>query len=53
MLNVTTKLHKNTLQYQQSYFNEVSDEENNEIIREIEKLNNDDFEIVKSEVSVC
>ena len=49
MLGVTTKLHRNTMQYQ-PYFNEVSDEENYEIIKEIEKLNNDDFEIVKSEI---
>ena len=33
-----------------SAFNEVSDDENNDIIREIEKLTDDDLQIVKREI---
>ncbi|MBR2209398.1 MAG: hypothetical protein IJ859_11375 [Synergistaceae bacterium] len=53
MLNVIMERHRmNKMPYKtpMRYSDEVSDEENNEIIREFEKLTEYDLEIVKSEM---
>jgi len=52
MPDVIMKRHKNKIYYKTParYSDEVSDEENNEIISEFEKLTEDDLEIVKSEM---
>ncbi len=48
ILNRHKVYYKNPLQYDS--YNEISDEENDEISLELEQLTSDDLEIVKSEM---